>query len=139
MWRVLFAVLSFVVILEIPIAFAESQQCDAGIAKSSTVSVSNPVNINTATAEMLSTQLKGIGKAKAAAIIEWRETNGNFSSLEDLDEVKGIGAGIIEKKRQNRFYRLTIRVFKHAKWVMMTSPIILIRLSHCSKFRHHVF
>ena len=48
---------------------------------------------------MLSTQLKGIGKAKAAAIIEWRETNGNFSSLEDLDEVKGIGVGLIEKNK----------------------------------------
>lgn len=99
MWRVLFAVLYLVVIFEIPIAFAEPQQCDAVIAKTATVSVSNTVNINTATAEVLSTQLKGVGKSKAAAIIEWRETNGSFSSLEDLDEVKGIGAGIIEKNK----------------------------------------
>lgn len=99
MWRVLFAVLSWLVVFEIPAAFAESPQCDAVIAKSASVSVSIPVNINTATAEMLSTQLKGIGKAKAAAIIEWRETNGNFSSLEDLDEVRGIGAGLIEKNK----------------------------------------
>jgi competence protein ComEA len=105
MWRGLFAVLFFVVIFEIPIALAESQQCDAVVAKSSAVSVSNPVNINTATAEMLSTQLKGIGKAKAAAIIEWRETNGKFSSLDDLDEVKGIGAGIIEKNKDKIVFK----------------------------------
>ena len=99
MWRVLFAVLSWLVVFEIPSAFAEPAQCDAVVVKPSTVSVTNAININTATAEMLSTQLKGIGKAKAAAIIEWRETNGSFSSLEDLDEVKGIGAGLIEKNK----------------------------------------
>lgn len=99
MWHVLFAVLSFTMILEIPSAFAEPQQCDAVVAKSATVPVSNTININTATAEVLSSQLKGVGKAKAAAIVEWRETNGNFASLEDLDEVKGIGAGIIEKNK----------------------------------------
>ena len=99
MWRVLFAVLSWLVVFEIPSAFAEPAQCDAVVVKPSTVSVTNTININTATTEVLSTQLKGIGKAKAAAIVEWRETNGNFSSLEDLDEVKGIGAGIIEKNK----------------------------------------
>jgi len=47
----------------------------------------------------LSTKLKGIGKAKAAAIIEWRETNGKFQSLDDVDEVKGIGPAILEKNK----------------------------------------
>ena len=42
---------------------------------------------------------KGIGKAKAAAIIEWREINGKFQSLEDVDEVKGIGPAILEKNK----------------------------------------
>lgn len=57
------------------------------------------LNINTATAEQLSTKLKGIGKAKAAAILEWREINGKFQSLEDVDEVKGIGPAILEKNK----------------------------------------
>lgn len=57
------------------------------------------LNINTATAEQLSAKLKGIGKAKAAAILEWREINGKFQSLEDVDEVKGIGPAILEKNK----------------------------------------
>ncbi len=57
------------------------------------------ININTASVEELSSKLKGIGKAKAAAIIEWRETNGKFQSLEDVDEVKGIGSATLEKNK----------------------------------------
>ena len=60
---------------------------------------SESININTASMEDLSTKLKGIGKAKAAAIIEWRETNGKFQSLDDVDEVKGIGPAILEKNK----------------------------------------
>ena len=69
---------------------------------SQALSVKNQVetiNINTASADELSTKLKGIGKAKAAAIIEWRETNGKFQSLDDVDEVKGIGPAILEKNK----------------------------------------
>ena len=40
-----------------------------------------------------------MGKAKAAAIIQWRETNGKFTSLEDVDEVKGIGPALLEKNK----------------------------------------
>lgn len=72
------------------------EQCDATAAMAMPVKI----NINTATADELSAHLKGVGKAKAAAIIEWRETNGAFSSLEDLDEVKGIGPALIEKNRE---------------------------------------
>ena len=60
---------------------------------------SESININTASVEELSSKLKGIGKAKAAAIIEWRETNGKFQSLEDVDEVKGIGSATLEKNK----------------------------------------
>ncbi|HMU87829.1 MAG TPA: ComEA family DNA-binding protein [Agitococcus sp.] len=60
---------------------------------------SESININTASLEELSSKLKGIGKAKAAAIIEWRETNGKFQSLEDVDEVKGIGSATLEKNK----------------------------------------
>ncbi|HMX98577.1 MAG TPA: ComEA family DNA-binding protein [Agitococcus sp.] len=65
----------------------------------STKAKSEAININTASAEELSSKLKGIGKAKAAAIIEWRETNGKFQSLEDVDEVKGIGSATLEKNK----------------------------------------
>jgi competence protein ComEA len=57
---------------------------------SASVSDIQPININTATQEELET-LPGIGPSKAAAIIEYRSTNGPFNSLEDILEVSGIG------------------------------------------------
>ncbi len=53
--------------------------------------VASKVNINDADIQMLSENLKGIGLKKAQAIVDWREQNGNFISLEQLLEVKGIG------------------------------------------------
>lgn len=51
---------------------------------------SSLININTASESEL-TKLPGIGNSKAAAIIEYREENGNFSSKEDIKNVSGIG------------------------------------------------
>lgn len=59
------------------------------------------VNINTADAEQLQRSLKGVGKVKAEAIIEYRNTNGPFTSVDQLLEVKGIGKATLEKNRDN--------------------------------------
>jgi len=56
------------------------------------------VNINTATQSELEA-VKGVGPAKAKAIIEYRETNGKFKTLDELDNVKGFGKATIEKLR----------------------------------------
>ena len=48
------------------------------------------ININTATADELSS-LSGIGIKKAQAIVEYRNNNGFFRSIEELTEVEGIG------------------------------------------------
>lgn len=56
------------------------------------------VNINTASADELAT-LTGVGKEIAQRIIEYREANGSFKSVEQLQNVKGIGAKILEKNR----------------------------------------
>ena len=48
------------------------------------------VNLNTATAEELM-QLPGIGEKTAAAILAYRETNGAFKTIWQLDAVEGIG------------------------------------------------
>jgi competence protein ComEA len=53
---------------------------------------SGPINVNTATAEQLEA-LPGIGPTLAAAIVQERERNGAFRSVDDLDRVPGIGAG----------------------------------------------
>jgi competence protein ComEA len=54
------------------------------------------VNINTATAEQLDA-LPGIGPTKAQAIIDYRNEHGRFSSIEDIQNVKGIKEGEFSK------------------------------------------
>ena len=54
------------------------------------------VNLNSAQSSELQT-LPGIGAAKAEAIIEYRETNGPYKSIEDLKEISGIGDKTFEK------------------------------------------
>ena len=56
------------------------------------------ININTASANELM-DLKGIGEKKAAAIIEFRETNGIFKQPEDLMKVPGIGPKTFEANK----------------------------------------
>lgn len=54
------------------------------------------VNINTASKEELDT-LPGVGPATADKIIEYRETNGQFNSIEDIKNVRGIGEAKFSK------------------------------------------
>lgn len=56
------------------------------------------IDINTATQDQLAL-LTGIGPAKAAAIVEYRENNGPFGSVDDLAKVSGIGPATVEKNR----------------------------------------
>src|SRR5690606_36698330 len=44
-------------------------------------------------------QLDGVGEALAIRIVEDREANGPFRSIEDLDRVKGIGPKLLERLR----------------------------------------
>lgn len=53
------------------------------------------VHVNSATLEELDT-LPGVGPALAAAIIAYRDANGGFSSMNDLDAVDGIGPTLLE-------------------------------------------
>lgn len=57
-----------------------------------------PINVNTADAELL-TELPGVGPSRAQAIIEERETNGNFESADDLTRVSGIGPATVDQFR----------------------------------------
>jgi competence protein ComEA len=58
------------------------------------------VNINTASQEELES-IKGIGPSKAKAIIDYRKKNGQFKSINDLDNVNGIGAATLEDARKD--------------------------------------
>tara|TARA_R110000772_G_scaffold262537_1_gene381623 strand:+ start:150 stop:509 length:360 start_codon:yes stop_codon:yes gene_type:complete len=59
------------------------------------------VNINTATADELSSMLKGIGEKRAMAIVAYREENGPFATVEQLQSVKGVGEKVLEQNRAN--------------------------------------
>lgn len=58
------------------------------------------VSINKASKEDLMT-LKGIGETKALAIINYRKEHGNFKSISELQNVKGIGKSTFEKIKDN--------------------------------------
>lgn len=58
------------------------------------------ININTADKETLMSVIKGVGEKKADAIIAYRSENGNFKSVDDLANVKGIGQTTVDKHRE---------------------------------------
>lgn len=58
-----------------------------------------PIDINTADTTALQT-LPGIGETKAAAIIAHREANGPFATVDDLQNVTGIGEKTLEKLKE---------------------------------------
>ena len=61
-----------------------------------TTANTSAVNINTADAEEL-TKLFGIGEKRAADIVEYREKNGRFRTVEELTNIDGISESIIKK------------------------------------------
>lgn len=54
-----------------------------------------PIDLNRADAWQLM-QLPGIGEVKAAAILAYRAEHGAFRTVEELDEVRGISARMVE-------------------------------------------
>ncbi len=84
-------------------AFAVENTANAKIHGES-VKATTKVNINQASEKELVKNLNGVGASKAKAIIEYREANGEFKSIEELAKVKGIGQKILEKNKE----RLTI-------------------------------
>jgi len=67
----------------------------------STLAFAGQVNINTATAQAIAKNLKGVGLKKAQAIVVYRKKHGKFKTIESLSKVKGIGFKTVEKNRAN--------------------------------------
>ena len=65
------------------------------------LALAGPVDVNTADAETISTELKGVGLSKAKAIVDYRKKHGPFRSADDLSLVKGIGERTVELNRSN--------------------------------------
>ena len=63
-----------------------------------TTRLSGVVNLNTANAEQLQ-MLPGVGEKRAAAIIDVRTSKGGFKSVDEIVEVKGVGASMLERLR----------------------------------------
>ncbi|OOF83983.1 competence protein ComE [Rodentibacter ratti] len=86
-------------------SFAEEKAVESIAAQSaiaedaSSKSMSDKLNINTATASEIQKSLIGIGAKKAEAIVQYREKYGNFTTAEQLLEVQGIGKATLEKNR----------------------------------------
>jgi competence protein ComEA len=60
-----------------------------------------PVDINRADAAELDRAMVGVGAARAQAIVDHREQHGPFKSVDELTNVKGIGAATVERNRSN--------------------------------------
>lgn len=61
--------------------------------------IAGPVNINSADAATLARELRGVGEAKASAIVEYRQKHGPFKSADELALVQGIGQKLIDLNR----------------------------------------
>lgn len=70
----------------------------SGSSDSKSTSDSSKVNLNTAGVSELMT-ISGVGEKRADDIIAYRDSNGGFSSIDDLKNVSGIGAKTLENIR----------------------------------------
>ena len=59
------------------------------------------VDINKADAATIAKELKGVGPAKAKAIVDYRTAHGSFKSVDELRKVHGIGDKLLTKIRSD--------------------------------------
>jgi competence protein ComEA len=91
--------LLFALLASVSLAVSAADAPNKPVTEAKTVQVASvtTVNINNADAATLQRELNGVGKVKAEAIVAYREEHGPFASVDELLEVKGIGAAILQK------------------------------------------
>lgn len=104
MHTVFFSSLVFAVLASVSLATnaAPSSKTEASAPVSIQVTKpvqTNKIKLNSADAQTLQRDLFGIGAAKAKAIVAYRESNGPFTAVDELLEVKGIGKALLDKNR----------------------------------------
>ncbi|MBB2494996.1 ComEA family DNA-binding protein [Aquipseudomonas ullengensis] len=95
----LFACLTSLSVSVFAVESAKTETSPAEISQAVAGAEVGKVNLNTADVATLESELVGIGKVKAQAIVDHRTANGPFASVDELLEVKGIGAATLEKNR----------------------------------------
>lgn len=73
----------------------------AGLAALAVVAAASPVDVNHASASKIAASLKGVGQAKAQAIVAYRKAHGAFHSADELSKVKGIGTATVAHNRKD--------------------------------------
>ena len=101
MMKIYLSSVLFAVLTSLSLAASAVETSNTEPAKPASVQVAQAVtvNLNTADAETLQRELAGIGATKAQAIVAYREAHGNFASVDELLEVKGIGEATLDKNR----------------------------------------
>ncbi|MEL5394130.1 ComEA family DNA-binding protein [Serratia nevei] len=84
---------------EAPAPMLSTPTSNGGQQTMTRVAEETAVSINQATAEQLAAALSGVGLKKAEGIVRYREQNGPFTQVEQLQEVPGIGPALFEKNR----------------------------------------
>lgn len=72
----------------------------AQAAKPASIQEPSKINLNKATVAELTGSIKGIGKKRAEAIVAYRDSHNGFKSVNELGEVKGLGAHFVEKNQE---------------------------------------
>lgn len=90
----LFSILVLSSTLSLP-TFATNHTSQPGV--ETKAQVVKKIDLNTATASMLSNSIKGIGKKRAEAIVSYREAHGAFHEVAELSAVKGLGKTFVNK------------------------------------------
>lgn len=91
----LFAVVLSLFIVSLPVQSA-SNQLSAAVVKPDKKPISK-IDLNTADIKSLSQAVKGIGQKRAEAIVKYRQEHGNFKSIEELAQVRGLGQQFVKK------------------------------------------